>query len=56
MTQGEKLNNYLRSVPTDSLAQAINTILGSLIAQCTGDELDTAIEVTKDVLKKEKSQ
>jgi hypothetical protein len=34
LSPGQKLNNYLKSLPIDSLAEAINIILGSLVAQC----------------------
>lgn len=51
MTSGKKLQDYLQSVPVCSLVLAIHTILGSLVAQCSGDELDIEIEITRDTLR-----
>ena len=50
-TPQTKLQDYLQSVPASSMALAINVVLGSLIINCTEEDVDMAIAVAKGLVK-----
>jgi len=47
-----KLRDFIKSVPLPQVARAMNAVCGSLLMQCTTEQVEMAIEVAREEINK----